>query len=262
MRKSVRMDPLQNVAPGQKCTLIVPVGLTYDQIIFKYAGVTLDQIQNVTLKLNSKSEQQWPSLGTMKVLNDYYKRHEETGMITWHFNTPELFELGEQRLTGLGTHGLGTITIEMFISADATAPVIEAFAVQSEAQEPGLITKIREFPVSFSTSGQQLISNLPTAGERIKAIHLIKSDVSKFDMTVDSVNVFDLDKDVIEAFQRNHGRVPQTASATHIDFCLEGDPAQSLTTMGIQSLQMRPTIETQGNMTVLVEYLGAALQGI
>lgn len=262
MRKHVKMDPFDNVVAGKKTTLKIPVGLTYDSITLKYSGVTLSQLQNATLKVGSKAIQTWPSLADMETVNDYYGRDKTAGYITWYLNQPEMFELYEQRLTGLGTQDVANAHIEIQIDAAAAAPALEAFCVQSDVQPVGAVVKVREYPYSAATAGLQQISSLEAAGARVKAIHFIKADVDNVNITVDSVNVFDLDKDMAEIIQKIHGRTPQTAKATHVDFTLEGDSSQSMVTEGVQSLQIRPTFGTSGSMSMLVEYFDAAKTGI
>ena len=54
---------------------------------------------------------------------------------------------------------------------------------------------------------------------------------------------------------------PQTATMTTVDFALDGDMNHSLVTQGLFDLRLRPTLDTPGQVNILVEYLDA-LAGI
>ena len=68
-------------------------------------------------------------------------------------------------------------------------------------------------------------------------------------------------KTVGEVFEKNYGRVPQTAVATHADWLLEGDAAQAMITAAQESnrnnrdLLIKPTLTTSGSVDFVCEYL-------
>jgi hypothetical protein len=162
--------------------------------------------------------------------------------------------LGDQRLTAIGTADVSTLAVNIDIDAAATSPVIKAHAVLSEPQPLGAFIKVREFQFDASVAGTVEISTLPK-GPRIMAAHLFKADVNDLEVEIDSQKVFDASKSLAEAIQSGYDRVPQTASATHFDTCLEGDLAQSLVTQGAQDLRFRAELGTSGALPILVEYL-------
>jgi len=261
MRRFNKLPSFSNVAAGNQATLNCPVGFTFDQIKFAYSGATSDQIKNIRVKVNGKAIQEFKDVAEINMLNDYYGRNTESGYFTLFFNRPEMATPAVQRLTGLGTQDVATLSVELDIDSGATSPTISASAIWSEPQPLGLFTKVKSFPRSFATTGQQDIDSIPRV-DRIAAIHLIKSDVSKVDLQINSTKVYDLDKSSGESAQKDYGRVPQTSKATHIDFMLEGDINQAMTTQGVQDLRVQPTIDTTGEVRVVVEYLGGFAGGI
>jgi hypothetical protein len=119
-----------------------------------------------------------------------------------------------------------------------------------------LSLKIKSFPASFAVSGEVEIDNIPrNGGVMIAAIHLFKSDISNVEVEVNSIKAFDASKAYTEEVQKRYGKTPQTATATHVDFLLEGDLAQSLDTRGVQDFRIRPTLDTSGAVRSVVEYI-------
>jgi hypothetical protein len=254
MRITKTLPSLANVGAGQSATLNCPVGLTYDRIEFEYSGVTLSEMKNVEVVINGKPVMTFKDMARVEKLNDYYGRAKTSGFITLYFARPEMVNLRDQRLTALGTADVSTLAVNIDIDSGASAPVIKAYAIQSEPQPLGAFIKVREFQFDASVSGQMEISTLPK-GPRIMAAHLFKGDVNDLEVEIDSQKVYDASKDLGEAVQSGYDRVPQTSDATHFDTCLEGDLSQALVTQGAQDLRFRADLGSSGALSVLVEYL-------
>lgn len=254
MRVTKRLPSLSNVAAGSTSVLNLPLGRTYENIKLVYAGVTLAQLKNIQLKANGKVFQRFADGNEIDLINKYYGRPAADGILTMWFVQPEMKTARDERITALGTADLKTLTLEFDIDAGAANPVITAHAIQSEAAPFGLCTKVLRFPVNSAVTGVQEIDNLPTAGARIKAIHLLKSDVSAVELEINGFLAYEASKALSEQNQKDYARVPQTASATHLDFVLEGDMAQAVVTQGVQDMRLRQTLETAGATNILVEY--------
>jgi hypothetical protein len=256
MRKQIPLPSFSNVSAGATATVNCPVGLTYEAIILKYGGTTFDptHMERIEVKVNGKSL--WDITGSQLVtINKFYDKADNAGYLTLWFARPWMATVFESRLTALGTADVSTLSVHVKIASGAVAPELEAHAIQSGAQPLGLVAKLRQFPRSFSTTGQQEIDSLPRGGARVGAIHLFKSDVSDIEMEVNGIKVYDFDKGLAEEFQTQSGRVPQTATATHVDFLLDGDMKHALQLAGVQDWRLRPTIDTIGSVNTLVEYL-------
>jgi hypothetical protein len=255
MRITNKMPSVTNVAPGSKAVLNLPLGRTYDLLQLEYAGVTLAQIKNLELEINGKVVQRFRDGVQLADLNSYWGRPvDSTGLLTMWFVRPEFNTLVDQRLTALGTVDIKTLALKFDIDAAADAPVLEAYAVQSEPQPLGLITKVKSFQSSTAVSGLQEIDNIPTNAARIAAIHLFKADIEQVEVEINSMKAFELKKASAENIQKKYGRVPLTAKASHIDFVLEGDNAQAMVTQGIQDFRIKPVHTAAGNTELVVEY--------
>lgn len=262
MRKTIKMPSLANVGAGQTATLNCPVGLTYDVISFAYSGkkadgttdVTLDDFKNVEVRVNGKAIQAYKDFLEIDRINQYHGRGAADGILNLWFVRPELSEVKDQRLTSLGTVDVQTLSVHVDIESTLTSAVINAQAVQSEPSYFGAVTKVKSFPVSFSTSGQHEIDNIPRSGAMIGCMHLFKGDVSHVELEVNGIRIFDAEKSYSEELQKRYKKLPQTAVASHMDFMLEGDPSQSLETVNIKDMRIRPTIASAGQVRVVVEY--------
>ena len=256
MRVTNKLPSLTNVSAGSTAVLNLPLGLTYDFIQLEYSGVTLAQMKNIKLEVNGKIIQEFKDGNQIVFLNTYHGRPADAaGFLTLWMIRPEMHTLQDQRLTALGTSDIKTLTLRFDIDAAATAPAVKAHAVQSEPQPFGLCTKIKSFVSSTAVAGVQEIDNLPTNAARIGAIHLVKPDITDVEVTIDSMVAFQASKALAENIQKKYGKVPQTASATHIDWMLEGDMGQALTTQGVQDFRIKPTHGAAGQLDILVEYL-------
>jgi hypothetical protein len=263
MRKTVKMPSMSNVGPGQTATLNCPVGLTYDLISLEYSGkkadgttdITLDDLQNIEVRVNGKTIQHYKNGAELDRINQYHGRGAAAGVLNLFFVRPEMNDVKDQRITALGTVDVQTLTVQVDVEATLSSIQLSAYAVQSEPQILGAITKVKAFPVSFATSGQQEIDNLPRSGAMIGVVHLFKSDISNVEMEVNGIKVFDGSKLISEEVQKRYKKIPQSADATHIDFMLEGDPAQALETSAIKDMRIRPTLDTSGAVRIVVEYI-------
>jgi len=256
MRKTTKLPSISNVGAGLTATLNCPLGLTYDRITFGYTGtsVTRAMLKNIQVLINGKPVQIYKDGDELSNINDYYGRPANSGFVTLYFVRPELDNVQQQRLTAIGTLDVQTLSVNVDI--DASAPgdfALTATAVQSEPQRLGVITKVKAFPMSSAVSGEIEIDNIPV-GPRIQAIHLFKSDISKLEVEMDGVKVYEASKTLGEVIQKEHSRVPVTASATHFDTQLENDNTQAMVTNNVQDFRLRPTLDTSGAVRIVVEY--------
>lgn len=268
MRELTPLPSISDVGPGNDSSLNLPLGKTYEMIQLEYSGkkangvddVTPSDLQNIEVQVNGKVIQAYKDGNEIDVLNQFYGRGAANGFLNLWFIRPELENIGgmwASRLTALGTADIQTLTLHFHGKDDLTSLSVKAHAVKNPVSQPmGLITKVRAFPRSFATSGQQEIDNIPRSGARIAAMHLFKSDVSDVELTVDQRNKVDASKALLEEYQIRVGkRTPQTAVATHIDFLINGDIEDALATKGVQDFRVKPTLDTNGDVRTVVEYL-------
>ncbi|MDC5840194.1 major capsid protein P2 [Vibrio europaeus] len=255
-RRLKKLPSLSNVAKGSTATLEAPRGLSYHQIAIKYSGVELAQLQKIRMEVDGKVFQQYKDGEQLDALNKYYGRGAaENGFIVLHFARPELDTLAQKRLFALGTADISTLALRIDIDAAATAPVLEAYALEAEQEPFGLITKVKSFPVSFATGGTHEVDNLPVpASARIAAIHLFTDKVTHAELEVNGNIAFQAPKALEDKIQKDSGRTP-TASKFTLDFIKEDDFAQSQVLAGIQDFRIRMDVGQAAAFDIVVEYL-------
>lgn len=255
MREHAKLPTVYNVTPGGEFTLECPVRPTYEKITLKLTNITPAQLTALEIRVDGRPVQRFKDAVRVNAINNYYKRGVTGGYVDFHFTRPEMASVFEQRMTALGTADIKTLTIVGKIDAACVSPAVEAYAIRSEPQPIGLITKIREFPMSFAVSGQVDIDKIPLSRAALAAIHLFKSDVSACTVEANNAKIYERPKEAGEHDQSGRNRTPQNAACTHLDFMLEGSIREALTTEGIQDFRLRPTIASSGSLDVVVEYL-------
>ncbi|OBU24957.1 hypothetical protein C0Z01_14175 [Photobacterium kishitanii] len=267
-RKIVKLPTIQNVVAGGTSVINLKLGLTYDKIEVRYSGATSDQIKNIKLMLNGREVQYFESAKQLDAINKYYNRNIEAGRFVIWFVRPEMTEVVEQRVTALGTADLVTATLEFDIdsSVDTTKLKACAYAVQSDASNAGMITKVKRFPVTFAVGGVQDIADIPKPNTAmIAAIHLftqVAGNIKQIAVEVDSVNAIDqVDVDVLAENQKDRGRVPDSNECVVCDWMLEGELSEAMQ-LNVQDFRLKPEIANAGGVVMMIEYIDVALGGI
>lgn len=256
-RTTVKLPSFSNVAAGATATLELPLGLTYDQVMFTFENITLHQMRNLKLIANGKVLQEYTSAARLNEINKYYARGAATTkFLTWFFVRPELKTLQEQRMTAIGTSDLQTLSISLDLEAGDYKPVITAHAIKSNAAPLGLVIKTKKYGKSSATSGEFDIDNITRHPQaRIAAIHLFDEDdkIRHVELEMNSQRVIDMDADLARKIQVDYGRRPMD-KALSIDFQLEGDIAQSLVMQGVTDMRLKAFLEKPGAFDAHVEF--------
>lgn len=260
-----KVTSVSQIAPGLTVSVNFPVnGKTYNFATWALTNVTPADMTNIKFKLNGKTFQEFDDGTVLDELNDYYNRPYSGANHTAFFERPELREQF-RRLTSIGTMGLSTFTMEFNLAATVVDPAIQFYADTGEPQLTGMITKIKKFPVSFTSAGKHDIDKIPRVG-KIAALHFYKSDISNVIIERDDVLVVDATKDILEQVQKIYDRVPVTAKCTHVDFIHRGVPTEALEVISyknnkgqgiqkVQDLRARLELDSAGQVIMLVEYL-------
>lgn len=280
-RVTKKLPNFSIVSPGSTSVLNLPIGLTYDFIKIKYQGCTLADLLNFRWKIDGNDKRFYKTATDLNVLNKYRgmdadfestktvgaDKNVPYGVVTLWFIDPTKTGLANQRQTAFGTgkdsNGNPTVkssTIEFDINGavNGTHLALEAYATQSDPMPVGLISKVKRFPFSSAVAGSFEIDSIPTQSARIERIHLFKDgdDISKVELDIDSGIYFQADKEITQQMQKDQGRTPQ-AKYVHMDWVLEGDPAQAVATQGVQDFRLKLELDTAGSVDVIVEYLDA-----
>lgn len=279
-RVNARMPTISGVEPGGSAVQKLQIGNTYDYVTFKmesddagYLALTEAQrralITDIGVEIDGTNHMPFKDANVLQAINSYYGRADTDGYFTVHFNRPELHDLVQQRMFGLGTKGLDTLAITFEIADTAPADLkITARARKREGMDPGAIVKTRLFYFS-SEAGPFEMDNI-IKGAPIMAMHYYKEedDISQVNIDLNDYSwVKNALKVDLEDEQARFGRTPQTGF-THVDFCLEGDYTQALATKRstpehvADDFRQVITLDTAGSGWVLVEYIDQAKNGV
>ncbi len=262
MRKTLKLPSLSRVVAGSKATLDLSTGPTYFNIVFSATGTALAvaHFKRIDVFLDGKVIQTYKNLQRLIDINSFFNRAADTANeFVLHFFRPEMMDIVYRRAPGIGTADVQTFHIEIELDAAAPADIsIDAHAMIDPVPQPlGSFFKIREYPFSSAVAGLVEIDKLPR-GAFYSVIHMFKSDISSVEVELDGVKVVDASKAVLEREQKEASpekRVPVTASATHIDFTLEGDIAQSVQTDRLQDFRVKMNLDTPGAVDIITETL-------
>lgn len=273
MQRQIPLSNISNASAGNKAQIICPVGDTYDQVVLAYTGTAVARADLTNIKVLASGEeiQFYVNGDELDEINDYYGRADSAGYLTLHFNRREMKGLSDERIYGLGTADQKSLVVE--IDIDPTAPAdfgLTADALVSAPQPLGVFCRVKKFNFNSNVAGDLDITTL-TTGPRMMAIHLVKADISKVLVKADEVTIFDTTKVKSQVVQKNYGRTPQTATMTHVDFCLEGDAAGALITelhdpsrpyKTVKDVLVRPYLDTAGAGHLLVEYFDTLVKRV
>lgn len=267
MKKIVRLPSLSRVSAGSKATLELPLGNTYERIIFTAsaaAGFDAGDIGRIDVLINGNVVQTYKNLQRLIDLNGFYNRDADSvsatgGQFALHFTRAELVDSLWRKAPGFGTQDVQTFHIEMEIASGAPNDLaITAHAQVDPVRQPlGAFFRIREFPVSNATAGVLEADKLPR-GAWYSAIHLFKADISAVELVAGDVKIVDATKAILERLQKGASpekRVPVTAKATHIDLITDGNLLDSLPTAGLSDFRVKMTLDTSGAVDIVTETL-------
>lgn len=262
MRNHVKLPQIQTVATGARSHVNLARGLTYDFVIFKLTNCVASDMENFKVRVGTKNIIEVSNAGVLQDISDYYDRPSASGYFILWFYRPEFSTEEERSVFSLGTQDVSSLSLQWDLKTGLTNPSIDLWAMQRGPALMGTVAKIRELPASYASAGEQALDNIQRTGDRIGAIHMLKSagDITNISMDINigtgPSRLIDMPKAVLEVVQKAHGRVPQTAKYTHIDTTLLGSVKEPLPTKGLQELLIRPTIATSGQVTNVIEYFG------
>ncbi len=271
MLKTIKLPSLSRVSPGAKATLELPLGPTYYAIKYTVtaaAGLAASSIGRIEALFDGKVKQTYANLQRLIDLNTYWGYTTDSVSATQieftvHFFRAELMDVVYRRAPGIGTADLQTFHMELSIDSGAPADIaITAEALIDPIPQPvGVFINVREYPFASSVSGKVEVDNL-VKGPYYRAIHCFKADVNavvvEINQNGDQIKVVDATKSTLEALQKSaspKARSPLSAKATHIDFNLDGDLANSLSTGKLSDFRLQMDLGTSGSMDIVTETL-------
>lgn len=263
MKLTRQMPSFEGVAAGATATLRLPIGLSYEQLLITYSGVTLAQINEIRAVANGKTIMRFASGSRLDLMNQFDGRAAAAGVLTLDFARYGLRTRQAEELTVLGTGiqpsaefpvSLSTLALEVDIDGAAVSPALSARAVQSMPRPLGLIKQIREYSYNAGAAGEFEISDIPK-GPLFNRVFFHSANITALRVERDNYTVFERTKAENDLVQADGVRVPQ-AGVFVFDPTEGGLGAESLETLGVHDLRFILTMSAAGAVPVTVEAMG------
>lgn len=213
----IRLPQLQNVGPGNRVTLRLPLGQVYEKVYLRLGGNILASLMtNIVMRLNNKEFMRWNTLADMNALNGYKGNIVNTGYVVFDF-TERLAkeELGMKLGTIAATQeaGVQDFTIEFDLGAytNSAASIIEAWA---DVDNPSANTIIQRVQYSQKTiaaaAEEQIYIPFGAQGQQVKRILIKHTNLEHVRIRRDGSDVYEqIPVALANIRQQDFGRVPQ-----------------------------------------------------
>ena len=258
-----RLPAANVVTAGTTSTFQIPLGPTYRSLNLRYTESAADAneatqaagIDRIRLKINGiaridVSGPRWHSLVK------YYGFAIPTGVFPIPFSRKYLrTTLGEDN-TALGTGNLQSVTLEVDINSGATSPGLQLDGEQvPERRDLGSMIQVLEHTHTAGGSGLSEKSDLPRSNGALMALHMHSSVITKAELELDSLNMFNCDLVTARAIYAQMGRVPQT-NVQHIEPCYLDRLADLWPLNQVQDYRLKITTSGSGTIPIVQETLG------
>lgn len=268
MRFTRKLNTFEGVAAGQTATLRLPTGLTYHQILIGYTGVTLAQIEEITVVANGKPIQTFRSGTEIDNRNKFDKRAASTdGLLVIDFERFGILTRAGREHTALGTgmprsasnpHPITTLELQIQVAAAAVGTAFTAKAIQSAGSDTGVIKKVRTFTYDPAGAGDYEISDLPKTGT-INRIFFDHANVDEVTIESDGYVIYQRTRAENTRVQ-NDGERLVNATTFAVDPSELGYTGEGIATRygdgrEISDLRFRLNMSAAATVPVTVEYL-------
>lgn len=270
----VKLPQIQNVGTGQRATLRLPLGRTYNRIMLFCAGnITRALISNIVLKVNSGEKQRWKTSAQLQSRNSYLVGASDAAILELDF--VERFGKDEAAMT-LGSYALtdeagvqdAVLEFDLGVYAALATNAVVAYAEVDVPSKNRLICRTRYQQKTLAGAVEEAII-IPSGmnGEQLKRLHIFGTLA-----LIDAVRIRRDDSDEWESlsvaqteyYQKTYGKVPQAGHLV-IDFIphnLQGHMLNTAMIMGpdgkakpVQNLDIRMTVNAAGTFDIYTESL-------
>lgn len=274
MTRLVKLPQVQNVGSGQRATIRLPLGRTYNRIVLFTAGaINRGLLSNIVLKVNTGEKQRWKTSAHLQSRNAYNGGAADAAILELDFvernaKDEAAMTLGTYALTAEA--GVQDAVLEFDIGAFvATASdKVTAFAEIDVPSRNRLIVRTRYQQKTLAGAVEEsIIVPYGQNGEQLKRLHIFGTLT-----LIDSVRVRRDESDEFEDLsvlqnefiQKTYGKVPQAGHMV-IDFIahnLQGHMLNTAMILGadgkpqpVQNLDIRMKVNAAGTFDIYAETL-------
>lgn len=274
MTRKVKLPQIQNVGTGQRATLRLPLGRTYNKItLFCEGNINRALLSNIVLKVNQGEKQRWKSSAQLQARNAYNLGAADAAIMAINFVEKDAKD--EAAMT-LGTYALtaeagvqdavlefdiGTYVVtagsKITATAEVDVPSKNRLIVRNRYQQKTLSGAVEEAIIIPSGQNGEQLKRIFIFGTLalIDYVRVRRDDSDEFESITVAQNEFD---------QKEYGKVPQ-AGLMVIDFIphnLQGHMLNTAMIMGpdgkpqpVQNLDIRMSVNGAGTFDIYTESL-------
>lgn len=237
--RSLRLPQLQNVAPNQRVSLSIPLGVTYEKLYFWLGtNITTALITNLVLKINNREFIRWKTLTDMVSGLMAYKGNFTGNNQFFVIDFTERLakeEVGMKLGTVAATEAAGvqafTLEFDLGNYAAVATSTIEGWADVEAPSANRIILRVQHQEKVIGAAAEEAIY-VPhgMAGQQVKRIVIKHANVESVRVRRDGVDIYE-SLPVARANMRlqDFGRVPQ-ANYHVIDFMPDALQANAFNT--------------------------------
>lgn len=167
------------------------------------------------------------------------------GILPIQFAPSHFLNFEERRVFAVGTQDVQTMTLDVVLGTLTTLSSIEVTSeISPEIRPRAQHLRIKKYPQSFATTGEQEISTLPLEGPAVgyKALHIelgTGTGVASYTtVKVGGYAIWDQVKTAVSTVMANFNRRTPQAAYTHIDFGRNNALTSFLPMAGVQDLRV------------------------
>lgn len=274
MTRLVKLPQIQNVGTGQRATLRLPLGRTYNRIVLFCAGnINRALLTNLVMKVNQGEKQRWKTADQLQSRNSYKGGASDAAIVEIDFVERDAKD--EAAMT-LGTYALtqeagvqdAVLEFDIGTYVVTAGSTITAFAEVDVPSRNRLIVRTRYQQKTLAGAVEEAII-IPSGlnGEQLKRIMIFGTLalISSLRVRRDDSDEFEsLSVAQNEFIQKTYGKVPQ-AGLMVVDFVqhnLQGHMLNTAMILGpdgkaqpVQNLDIRLTTTAAGTFDIYTESL-------
>lgn len=252
--------PFVNVVAGQKATLQLPIGVTYNGVLLGLTNVTKAQLTRIVVRTNKKIHID-ASGSHLDAMNTYKGGAVDAGFLLIDFTEHQAKDILSEFAGSIGTgEGVSSLTVEVTIDGAAVNPALKSWGmVSSPAALSGNIHTMIPQTVSYSGAGTWDLELPHGEGSAhvIKRVWLFKDSgagvVSEVEAKKNGLEIHKLPAAANEFIQKHYEGTPP-ASCYCVDFVAGNHVAgEALTTKDAQDLRLKITTSGAITLTYYIE---------
>lgn len=254
--KPIKLNSMTGANWGEKGTLIIPIGPTYEEIILE-TNATAEELERVSITLNG--DEIYILSGSELVMLEKYKQHPQTaGIFVIPFSDISARTKNGVRYTGLVTELGDNITLDIQFKAkeDGDALAIQCWAYTSSRQPARIVVpKIRKQTMQASAQGENEFTSLVSSPNLVvRRMHFVHPDMNKLTVSRDFVKEHEVTRPIATMNAIRNKRTWQ-AGYFHFDPIVRGFSIEELfPTVHVSELKFTADVSSvAGSIPILVE---------